>query len=392
VAAAVLVAVAAVVPVSVAAAPDEAGGHSSAHRTRWRPGNVLSAEPFTARLVGGVPLPARAWRIVYGSRTATRARTRVSGTVLVPDQPWTGDGSRPLLGFAVGTQGLADRCAPSAQLARGSEYEAPMIAQALDRGWAVAVTDYPGLGTRGDHTYVVERANGRAVLDSMRAARRFGPAGLAPQGPNVVYGYSEGGGAAAGAIELQPTYAPGLRLRGAFVGAAPADYRAVLDHVDGSPIAFLMGYAAIGFQRAYPGLDLDRHLTAAGRDALARLRDTCIQDAIVAGLLMPQDRSAYFTADPFAIPALRRRFRQNSLGHVAPRTPVLLGAARNDEVIPYPVMTALRRDYCALGVNAHFRSVPLAEHLSGALVIAPAAMQFLADRLAGEPLPRARDC
>lgn len=358
----------------------------TADRT-WRPGDVVRAEPYTPRLVGGVPLPARAWRIVYTSRTATGARTRVSGSVLVPEAPWTGAGPRPLLGFAVGTQGMADRCAPSAQLARGSEYEAPQILQALQRGWAVAVTDYPGLGTRGDHTYVVHRANGQAVLDSMRAARRLRPAGIAARGPVAIYGYSEGGGAAGGAVELQPTYAPDLPLAGAFVGAAPADFAALLDHVDGSPIAFLMGYAAIGFAHAYRDFDVDPYLTTLGREALDKLRRTCIQDAIVGGLLMPQSRSAYFTVDPMSVPAMQRRFRQNGLGHRAPATPVLLGAARNDEVISYPIMTGLHRHYCRLGADVRLQTVP-GEHLSGAVLIAPKAMRFLADRFAGVPLQR----
>lgn len=376
---AVLASVGAALPTPTSAAPAPGA-------REVRAGDVISATPYTPRLVAGVPMSARAWRITYASRTATGEPTRVTGSVLVPDSPWRGEGPRPLLGFAVGTQGLADRCAASRQLARGTEYEAPIIAQALRRGWAVAVTDYPGLGTPGDHTYVVEQANGRAVLDSMRAARRLRGAGIAAHGPAAIYGFSEGGGAAGGAIELQPSYAPDVALAGAFVGAAPADYRAMFRHVDGSSLAFLMGYAAIGFGRAYPALHIERYLTALGRRTFAQLRKTCIVDAIVGGQLMPQQRSAYFTADPFAIPAFRRRLHQNTLGRTAPRAPVLLGVGRNDEVIPYAVMAELYRDYCALGVEARFRTVPLAEHVTGGAFISPAAMRFLADRFAGRPL------
>ena len=356
------------------------------------PGDVISATPYTPRLVAGVPMSARAWRITYVSRTATGEPTRVSGSVLVPDAPWAGDGPRPLLGFAVGTQGLADRCAPSRQLALGTEYEAPVIAQAIQRGWAVAVTDYPGLGTPGDHTYVVEQANGRAVLDSMRAARRLRGAGIAAHGPAAVYGFSEGGGAAGGAIELQPTYAPDLPLKGAFVGAAPSDYRALLDHIDGTPLVFLAAYAAVGFERAYRGIGFDRYLTPLGRRMLDRVRATCIVDAILLGPTQPQHLDDYFTVDPFTVPQIRRRFAQNALGHRAPRTQVLIGGGTNDEVIPPAVVQRLYRDYCRLGVDAHFKAVPLAEHVTGGALISPAAMRFLADRFAGKPLPRASDC
>ena len=88
------------------------------------------------------------------------------------------------------------------------------MALALARGWAVAITDYQGLGTPGDHTYMVGRALGPNVLDAMRAARKLSPAELPVDGPAAIMGYSEGGAAAAWAAQLQPVYAPDVRLGG----------------------------------------------------------------------------------------------------------------------------------------------------------------------------------
>ena len=45
----------------------------------------------------------------------------VTGTVLVPNSPWVGLGTRPVIGYAPGTQGMADRCAPSRQLQNGTQ-------------------------------------------------------------------------------------------------------------------------------------------------------------------------------------------------------------------------------------------------------------------------------
>ncbi len=155
-----------------------------------KPGDLVSATEITAFLAPGVPLPAKAWRITYRSTSATGQATTVSGAVLVPAQPH--HGPQPLVGFAVGTHGLSDQCAPSLALARGTEYEVVTIAGMLQHGWAVAVTDYPGLSTPGEHPYLVGRALGPAVLDSMRAARNLPPAGLDHAGPLAVHGYSEG--------------------------------------------------------------------------------------------------------------------------------------------------------------------------------------------------------
>ena len=96
------------------------------------------------------------------------------------------------------------------------------MAMALARGWAVAVTDYQGLGTPGDHAYMVGRALGPNVLDAMRAARDS-PVELPDDGPAGILGYSEGGAAAAWAAQLQPTYAPDMPLFAVAAGAAAGD-------------------------------------------------------------------------------------------------------------------------------------------------------------------------
>ncbi|HMJ13208.1 MAG TPA: lipase family protein [Polyangiaceae bacterium] len=107
------------------------------------------------------------------------------------------------MGYAVGSQGLGDACAGSKSLINGSSYEIAPIRSALDRGWAVAISDYEGLGTPGMHTYVVNRSLGHAVLDSVRAAVRASGTALDTHAPVLLWGYSEGGGAAA-AASLQP--------------------------------------------------------------------------------------------------------------------------------------------------------------------------------------------
>jgi pimeloyl-ACP methyl ester carboxylesterase len=84
----------------------------------------------------------------------------------------------------------------------------------LARGYAIAVTDYQGLGTPGDHAYMVGRVLGMNVLDAMRCARALEPHELPGDGSAGVIGYSEGGAAAAWAAQLQPEYAPEVALAG----------------------------------------------------------------------------------------------------------------------------------------------------------------------------------
>ena len=358
------------------------GGFYDAARDRraGAPGELLHAEPMTARWFPGVPMSAGAWRVLYRSTSASGDSQVVSGVVLVPRTPAAGP--VPLLGFAPGTQGLSRRAAVSRQLALGLEYEAPFLAAALRRGWVVAVTDYPGLGTRGSHPYVVGRSLGPAVLDIMRAARQLPQAGLSATGPAGIYGYSEGGCGAGWAAQLQPAYAPDVPLDGVAVGAAPADLPALVDRHERSWFSFLLMYAALGFDQAYPELQLHGYLNRAGRMTVAVMRRTHIAAAIAIGLLLPKHRRHYLITDPLAHPEWLRLLTDNSLGQLAPAAPVIVGAARNDQVIPYQQLETLIERWRQLGVDLRHHPIPYGEHLTGAPQFCRAALAFLADRFA----------
>src|SRR5262245_25860966 len=65
----------------------------------------------------------RAVAVQYRSTSATGQANAVTGTVVVPVAAWTGTGPRPIVSFAVGTQGLGDTCAPSKAIPGGTLYE-----------------------------------------------------------------------------------------------------------------------------------------------------------------------------------------------------------------------------------------------------------------------------
>src|SRR5438067_2158643 len=91
---------------------------------------------------------------------------------------------------------------------------------------AVATVSVLALATLG-------AAQAHAVLDAIRAAQRLPEANLPDDGPVAIAGYSQGGGASAAAAELQPSYAPELKLKGAYAGAVPADLAEVAKNLDG---------------------------------------------------------------------------------------------------------------------------------------------------------------
>jgi hypothetical protein len=354
-----------------------------------RPGDLLRAEPIDAYLVPGMRLRGRAWRILYRSTGAVGEPTAVSGTVLAPADGLGplhrrgGPRERPLLGYAIGTHGIGDAAAPSRLLPRGLDWEAGLIAMALARGFALAITDYQGLGTPGDHAYMVGRALGPNVLDAMRAARALIPELLPEGGPAAILGYSEGGAAAAWAAQLQPAYAPDLPLAAVAAGAAAADLESATPQLDGTFFSFFIAYGGIGYAAAYPELELDPYLTPRAQAGIAALRNSTVLQAVRRG---PRFVRAVDLTNPnvLELPAWRERLRENRLGTIAPQAPVLLHHARGDQIVSFTHSTRLREEWAALGADVRlYVTRGGLDHLSGALAGTPVALDWIQRRLAG---------
>ncbi|MBF6428235.1 lipase [Nocardia cyriacigeorgica] len=349
------------------------------------PGDVISAEPYSFKVVPGLPTPTKAWKIFYHSTDALGQPSVVSGTVIVPEDGKTG--TRPLVTYAVGTVGMGDQCAPSATFIQGKNLEGMSVGELLMRGWAVAVTDYPGLGTPGDHPYLVGRSEGTAVLDAARAAQRLPElrqAGVSPASPVGIMGYSQGGQASAWAAELAGEYAPELQVKAAASGGVPADVlKDALDKngSDGNPAASLM--VAIGHDAAYPELDLDSYLTAQGRDLVQQLRGGCVLDNVRAG--EGHSLNEALARNPLDDPQWRQRLGEDRLGSVRTAFPLYLFHGTTDQVVSYGLGEQLRADWCAGGNTVEWHAYPLADHAGAVMIGGDDAVDWLGERLNGRP-------
>ncbi|MGW5865779.1 lipase family protein [Streptomyces sp. NPDC055239] len=345
------------------------------------PGDVVDSAPSSFHPLPGQPTHTKAWKINYRSTTAKGEPNTVSGTVIVPQDGRKGP--RPLITYAVGTIGMGDHCAPSAGFPRGTTMEANLIQQLTLRGWAVAVTDYEGLGTPGDHTYTVGKAEGQAMLDAARAAIRLPDAGLGEDTPVGIMGYSQGGQAAAFAAELHGAYAPDLKVKGTATGGIPGDLMKVADFNDGSYGSGLVFMAAIGQNAAFPELNLASYLNPAGKNLTGALRDSCVGDGAVLGSF--KKITDMTVKNPLDQPDWQQRLRESTVGTRAPDAPVYQYHVITDELIPYGVGKQVRKDWCAKGANVEWHTVPLGEHVSGVITQSPLAANWLADRFADKP-------
>ncbi|WP_436500738.1 lipase family protein [Actinokineospora sp. HUAS TT18] len=358
-------------------------------------GDIVRSEPsiFYLDPVKLIKIDANVQRIMYRTTDRLGKPIAVTGTVITPKSAWFGLGERPLVAYAAGTQGMADECAPSRQLSVGSEYEGPFVEGLITRGYAVVLTDYQGLGTEGDHTYMNRVVQGRAVLDSLRAAQRLTAADVPDNGPVAIHGYSQGGGAAAAAAELAPTYAGELKLKGVSAGAVPADLFKVARALDGGLYMAFLGYAIGGLSAGY-GIAMEPFLNDAGLKFAADAKKSCTIAAI------PQfafKQSASLTTDGKSIPNLldtnpmfNAVIAEQRIGKVKPTVPVLISHSTLDDVIPYAVGKQLALDWCGRGANVRLAPNLGPTHVGGAAASYPGAFAWLEARFAG--LPAVSNC
>ncbi|MFE9116760.1 lipase family protein [Streptomyces sp. NPDC007172] len=343
------------------------------------PGDIVTQSPTEFHPLPGQWTNTRAWHVTYRSTTAKGAPNTVSGTVIVPNDGRTGP--RPVVTYAVGTVGLGDSCAPSANFPYGTAVEATLINQVVQRGWAVAVTDYEGLGTPGDHTYTVGRAEGTAVLDAARAAERLGIPGVDANSPVGIMGYSQGGQASSWAAELHDSYAPDLKVKGTATGGVPADLMKVASSNDGGLGSGLIFMAAAGQDAAFPELNLNSYLNPAGKALVDYFKNNCVAvDTTVGSFKHITDMTV---KNPLQQPDWQARLAESKLGTHRPDAPVYLYHGTIDELIPYAVGQQLRSDWCAKGTNVEWHALPLLGHIGGVTVGGIPAANWLADRFAG---------
>ncbi|MDF2995926.1 MAG: lipase [Xanthobacteraceae bacterium] len=348
------------------------------------PGSVIRAEQMF-----GAPGGAASWRVLYRSTGLGGEPIAVSGVVIVPPGP-TPAGGWPVIAWAHPTTGVVPRCAPSL-----SPFLFPLIPGLRDmigRGYVVAATDYPGLGTPGPHPYLVGDSEGRAVLDSVRAARDV--PGVGASNRYAVWGHSQGGQAVLYAGILAQRYAPELNLVGV-AAAAPATELGTLFKDDlASPAGKnLTSMTLWSWSRVF-GAPIDSVVDPAAIPRVDMLAQECIgsipdfferhmADAFLA-------REFLDVSDLTEIQPWRGIMEANTPGALPARIPVFLSQGTADRVVEPNVTYAYRDELCRAGVRVQLVELPGVGHGFAGYRSARAAIEWIADRFADSPAPS--DC
>jgi pimeloyl-ACP methyl ester carboxylesterase len=353
-------------------------------------GELVWYRPATVNL--NVTLPSiKAWTVLYQSTGQQGQPDWVTGTVIVPTAKWSGKGERPVVSYAEGTQGLAHQCAPSLQIAEGTEYDGGAIVESLKKGYSVTVTDYQGYTNGAVPTYSAGKAEGQAVLDAVRAGRQVPGSGITEKDPVILWGYSQGGQAAGWAAELQPTYAPDVKMIGLAAGGVPANLQAI-GEFDNASVGTAFGLdGLIGLSAAYPEeFNLASFSNAAGLEAAGKLLSEC---AIQSLREFRDINSAEYTIGNKSFtqleaehPAIETIISEQQLGTKAVPVPVYHYHGLEDEFVPVKQDVELHQKWCELGVKDDFQLYP-GDHLLTDPTAIPNVIKWIEERVAGKTAP-----
>ncbi|KXC05913.1 lipase family protein [Microbacterium hominis] len=350
------------------------------------PGRLIRAEEFTNE----VPAKARAWRILY-TTTGVDGRLRVaSGMVMVPRD--RAEGTRwPVVQWNHGTTGFAQHCAPTLQQrpfwVGAMYYPRKVVAE----GWAMVATDYSGLGTTGPHPYLFGEASAWASLDAVRAAWELEDAHLSRN--TVIWGHSQGGGAALWSGALARSYAPGLWVRGVAALAPAVDpLRLVRDVSQVAGGTIFASYAFAAYEAIDPEVTYDRYIRPGAQTVVRAMSQRCLNEptmalSVLAVVGLSEDRDI-FADDPTTGP-LGARLRQSTApALIGP--PVFVGQGRADTIISVGAQDDAVARMCDAGQRVDYRRYDGYEHAQIMEGYAPTTADLLAwtrARFESEPVP-----
>jgi pimeloyl-ACP methyl ester carboxylesterase len=345
------------------------------------PGTLVRQEP-----IDGAPLGAAAYRVLYRSTGLDDKPILVSGIVIVPQGP-PPPGGRPIVAWAHPTSGIVPRCAPSLAIFIFQQIQG--LRSMVERGYVVAATDYPGLGTPGPHPYLVGVSEARAVIDSVRVAGTLPGAGGGTR--FVVWGHSQGGQAALFTGMIARTYAPELALLGVAAAAPATDLAALMnDDINSVGGRNITAMTLWSWQRVY-GAAMDKIVDSRAVPVINRLAEECVEGPfdLATRQRTEQPLEQYFLSakSPGDVEPWHSLLTKNTPDALLPEIPVFVAQGAQDLIVRPKVTQDYVAMLCSAGSKVRMLILPNIGHGRAAQASAPAAVDWMTDRFAGKSPP-----
>jgi len=341
-------------------------------------GSIVSAVP-----IAGAPAGASAYRIQYRSTDKDGRQIVVTGAVIIPAGP-VPPGGWPIVAWAHGASGVAENCGLSDK--PGLFAQIAGLNGLLAAGYVVTAPDYQGLGSPGQHPFLVGTASAYSVLDAVRAARAMPQAQASSR--FALWGESQGGFSALWAAKSAASYARELTLVGVAAAAPPTDLKANLTGGTNAAVrAFLTSYAAESWSRVY-NLPMTTVVRPATATLIHRIAQNCVsldgfklRTKIGMLRLVHQLRNV----DLAASPRWGALMAQNSVTPAGLTMPILIAQGSADVIVAPAVTRAFVDQLCTRRANVTFLPLQGGDHVSVGKRSADDTLRWFRDRFAGRP-------
>jgi acetyl esterase/lipase len=353
------------------------------------PRSQLAGQPGTVvrqERIDGAPLGAAAYRTLYRSTGLKGEPIFVSGVIIVPqgDPP---AGGRPIVAWAHPTSGVTPRCAPSLAIFLFQQIQG--LRSFVERGYVVAATDYPGLGTPQTHPYLVGDSEARAVIDIVRAASN--PPGAGGGKRFTVWGHSQGGQAALFTGMIAKSYAPEFELLGVAAAAPATDLAALMkDDIGTSGGNNIMAMTLWSWHRVFDA-SIANIVDPRALTTLDRLARVCIEGPfdLTARQRIGKALGQHFLSveQPADVEPWRSLLEKNSAGVLPSEIPVFLAQGTTDQIINPSVTRDYMNKLCNAGSKVKLMVLPDIGHGRAAQASTATAVSWITDRFAGDAAP-----
>lgn len=327
-------------------------------------------------------------RIIFQTSTLNSSKIPASAYILWPYMPRTEPDGYPVIGWAHGTSGAMENCAPSHIKDLWHEFQGPYIL-AL-QGYVVVAPDYAGLGVDKDaegnpvhHQYMANPSHANDVFYSVQAAQS---AFEVLSKKFVVFGHSQGAGAAWAAAQRQA-----LQPVNGYLGSiAAAQVTKIIDSIEmAETYTFAMAATLIANELSsiFPSFDPRMIMTSLGLERLKLLRRLQGCNAVFVELF-PQ---RYLFKPNWFHNAYIKAFQNLTLnGGQKVSGPLLVLQGKEDQVIPANVTIAAVTETCDRFLDSRLEYVILAGVSHDAIMYASQRkwLSWIEDRFAGIPLSR----
>ena len=334
------------------------------------PGAVLSSTTTTLP-PELVPL-GTGKKITYASTNAAGGAITVSGLVITPK----GTKRNQVVAWAHGTTGVAPQCAPSINMNVFWPEARAAVAALLTKGFTVAASDYPGLGTPQPHQYLIGASEARAIIDSVKAARNLDSSLKAQYSLD---GHSQGGQGSLWAGQIAPSYDGNLVLKAVSAIAPVSNEETLATYIPASPGQGYLPMALSGLSAAKNTTQPFTVLQPPAQQKLPVLATGCLNEIIAAYAPLTSGQMVAGNIVPSSI--LNDLKKYGNPAQSAQSSPILITQGSADESVPQFITDLLIPQLKHYDSRVEYRVLTGATHDSAVTLSATDVANWIAGKM-----------